>query len=103
MGVTVFCDPPTSAGADFLSELTTQHLLDQAQGTASPPPLSHSQLQLVFTSTKFIRILPNKISTAPAGVSGGRSEGETESILPEPPEIILPGQSQTSLLQSAQL
>ena len=51
MGVTVFCDPPTSGGADFLSELMTQHLLERARGSATPPPLSHSHLQLVQFST----------------------------------------------------
>ena len=50
MGLVVFTDCPTSDGDDFLSELMTQHILDQAMGTASPPPLSHSHLHQVHNS-----------------------------------------------------
>ena len=49
VGVVMFCDCPTSDGADFLSELLTQHILDRATGTARTPPLSHSHLHQVHT------------------------------------------------------
>ncbi|CAI8045322.1 Minichromosome maintenance domain-containing protein 2, partial [Geodia barretti] len=56
VGVAVFCDPPTSGGADFLSELTTQHLLERARGSATPPPLSHSHLQLLLSVVSGVQV-----------------------------------------------
>ena len=47
MGVVMFSDPPTTDGADFLSDLMTQHILDRATNSMSPPPLSHSHLHQV--------------------------------------------------------
>lgn len=49
VGVVVFCDCPTTDGADFLSDLMTQHVLDRATGTTSPPPLTHSHLHQVHS------------------------------------------------------
>jgi hypothetical protein len=56
MGLVVFTDCPTSDGDDFLSELMTQHILDQAMGTASPPPLSHSHLHQLLSAVSGVEV-----------------------------------------------